>query len=73
MPKPIPKNLAIVFVSKSKHTLAVMLLNIKILYRLLVIYRTVKKFGRKKFGELKSIHIGNVMKIVKIGEKLGEM
>ena len=28
-----------------------------------------RKFGRKNFGELKSISIGNVMEIVKIGDK----
>ena len=28
-----------------------------------------RKFGRKNFGELKSICIGNVMEIVKIGKK----
>ena len=55
MPKPIPKNLAIVFVSKSKHTLAVMLLNIKILYRLLVIYRTVKRFGGKNVWRIRTV------------------
>ena len=32
-----------------------------------------RKFGGKNVGELKSVCIGNVMKIVKIGEKLGEL
>ena len=31
------------------------------------------KPGRKNFGKLKSSCIGNVMKIGKIGEKLGKM
>ena len=34
-----------------------------------IVYHTVKTFGGKNFGELKSICIGNVMEIVKIGEK----
>ena len=33
------------------------------------VYHIVKNFGGKKFGELKFICIGNVMEIVKIGEK----
>ena len=50
------------------------------------IYHTVKNFGGKKLwrirtvgslvenlGKLKSIYIGNVMEIVKIGKKLGEL
>ena len=45
------------------------------------LYHTVKtlankdcrKFGGKNFDELKSICIGNVMEIVKIGKKLGVM
>ena len=32
-------------------------------------YRDSRKFGGKNFGELKSICIGNVKEIVKIGEK----
>ena len=32
-----------------------------------------RKFGGKNFGELKSISIENVIEIVKIGKKLGEM
>ena len=31
-----------------------------------------RKFGRKNFGELKFICIGNFMEIVKTGKKLGE-
>ena len=32
-----------------------------------------RKFGGKTFGALKFICIGNVMEIVKIGKKLGEL
>ena len=32
-----------------------------------------RKFGRKNFGKLKSICIGNDMEIVKIGKKLGNL
>ena len=32
-----------------------------------------RKFGRKNFGKLQPIYIGNIREIIKIGEKLGEM
>ena len=32
-------------------------------------YKDCRKFGRKNFGELNSIYIGNGMEIVKIGKK----
>ena len=38
-----------------------------------LVNKDYRKFGRKNFGQLKSICKGNVMEIIKIGEKLGEL
>ena len=38
-----------------------------------LVNKDCRKFDRKSFGELKSICTGNVVEIVKIGKKLGEL